>query len=38
MAASTSSATGSSTPVSTMPPYVTVKCYIALQGIFPSRP
>ena len=38
MAASTSSATGSGTPVSTMPPYVTVKCYIALQGIFPSRP
>ncbi|MBS0372263.1 MAG: phage tail protein [Proteobacteria bacterium] len=37
MAATTSSSTGSGTPISDMQPYLVVKCFIALQGIFPSR-
>lgn len=28
---------GGSQPHDNMPPFLTVKCYIALQGIFPSR-
>jgi microcystin-dependent protein len=28
---------GGSQPVATMPPYLTVNCIIALQGIYPSR-
>lgn len=28
---------GANSPVPVMQPYVTVKCFIALQGIFPSR-
>lgn len=31
------SATGGNQPVPVMPPYVVVKCFIALQGIFPPR-
>ncbi|MBS0356904.1 MAG: phage tail protein [Proteobacteria bacterium] len=37
MAATTSSATGSGTPFNNMQPYLVVKCFIALEGIFPSR-
>jgi microcystin-dependent protein len=33
----TSGATGSGTPVSIMPPYLTLNCIIALQGVFPPR-
>lgn len=29
--------TGSGVPVNNMQPYLTVKCFIALEGIFPSR-
>ena len=29
---------GANSPVPVMQPYVTVKCFIALQGVFPSRP
>jgi microcystin-dependent protein len=29
---------GNNAPVPVMQPYVTIKCFIALQGIFPSRP
>jgi microcystin-dependent protein len=29
---------GANQPVPNMQPYVTVKCFIALQGVFPSRP
>jgi microcystin-dependent protein len=32
------SAAGSSQPVPVMPPYVAVKCFMAMTGIFPSRP
>jgi microcystin-dependent protein len=28
---------GSNAPVPVMQPYVTVRCFIALQGVFPSR-
>lgn len=38
MAATTSSATGSGTPFNNMQPYLVVKCFIATEGIFPSRP
>ncbi|MBS0348422.1 MAG: phage tail protein [Proteobacteria bacterium] len=38
MAATTSSSTGGGSPISNMQPYVVVKCFMALQGIFPSRP
>jgi microcystin-dependent protein len=38
LAASTSSSVGSGTPVSTMPPYLTLNCAIAVTGVFPSRP
>lgn len=31
-------ATGGSQPHNNMPPYITLNCIIALQGIFPSRP
>ncbi len=37
LAPSTTSATGGGTPVSVMQPYGTVNCYIALQGVYPSR-
>lgn len=37
MAATTSSATGSGNPFSNMQPYLVVRCFIALEGIFPSR-
>ncbi len=37
LAPTTSSATGSGVPVSVMQPYGTVNCFIALQGVFPSR-
>lgn len=38
MAATTSSSTGSGNPIPNMQPYLVVKCFMALQGIFPSRP
>lgn len=37
MAGSATGATGSSVPVSIMQPYLAVKCFIALQGVFPSQ-
>lgn len=37
MAAVTSSPAGGNQPVPQMPPFVTVNCYIALVGVFPSR-
>ena len=37
MATATTSAAGGNQPVPQMPPYVTVSCFIALQGIYPSR-
>lgn len=37
MATGTTGASGSGVPVNNMQPYLTVKCFIALQGIFPSR-
>ena len=30
--------TGGSAPVPVMQPYLTVRCFIAIEGIFPSRP
>lgn len=38
MAATESSAVGNNQPVPHMPPFVTVNCFIALEGVFPSRP
>lgn len=38
MAPITTSTTGNGQPVPTLQPYVTVNCFIALQGIFPPRP
>lgn len=38
LAPSTSSATGGGQPVSVMQPYATFSCFVALEGIFPSRP
>jgi microcystin-dependent protein len=29
---------GSNAPVPKMQPFVTVRCFIALEGVFPSRP
>lgn len=37
MAPTTTSASGGNQPMPTLPPYTTVNCFIALQGIFPSR-
>ncbi len=37
MAPTTSGSTGGNQPVNNMPPYVVVNCYIAVQGVFPSR-
>jgi microcystin-dependent protein len=37
MASTTTNTAGGGSPVSVMPPYVTIRCFIALQGIFPSR-
>lgn len=37
MAAGTTSPAGGGQPVNNMQPFVTVNCFIALQGIFPSR-
>jgi microcystin-dependent protein len=37
MAAGATSATGGGVPVATEPPYLTVNCAIALEGIFPSQ-
>ena len=38
MAPVATSPAGNSQPISLMQPYVTVKCFMALVGIFPSRP
>lgn len=38
MAAVTSSPAGGNQPVPQMPPYVGINCFIALEGVFPSRP
>lgn len=38
LAAGQTDATGQGQPVSTMQPFVTLNCVIAVQGIFPSRP
>lgn len=37
MGAAATSTTGTGAPVPTMPPYVTLRCFIATQGVFPSR-
>ncbi|CAN5889567.1 tail fiber protein [soil metagenome] len=37
MTAGTTSATGSGVPVNNMQPYLTMNCFMALQGIFPAR-
>lgn len=37
-AASVSATAGNGIPVNIMQPFLTVKCFIALEGIFPSRP
>ena len=37
MGAVATSTTGTGAPVPTMSPYVTLRCFIALQGVFPSR-
>ncbi|WP_116999477.1 phage tail protein [Desertimonas flava] len=37
MAAATSSSTGNSTPVATMPPYLAMNYCICIAGIYPSR-
>ncbi len=37
MATETTSPAGGNQPVAIMPPTLTVECFIALQGIFPSR-
>ncbi|WP_233258884.1 phage tail protein [Rubrivivax albus] len=37
MATATTSVAGGNQPVPQMPPYVTVSCFMALQGIYPSR-
>lgn len=37
MAPSTTSSAGSGQPVPMMPPFLTVNCFIATQGIFPAR-
>lgn len=38
MAPSTTSVTGAGQPLSVMPPFTTFSCFIATEGIFPSRP
>jgi microcystin-dependent protein len=38
MASMTTNTAGGGSPVSVMPPFVTMRCFIALEGIFPSRP
>ena len=38
MSPAATSVAGASAPVPVMQPYLTVKCFIALEGIFPSRP
>jgi microcystin-dependent protein len=38
MAATQSSVAGGGQPFNNMQPFVTVNCFIALEGIFPSRP
>lgn len=38
MAATTSSPTGASSPVATMPPYLAMNYCICVSGIYPSRP
>lgn len=38
MAAVTSSAAGGNQPIAHMPPFLTANCFIAMQGIYPSRP
>ena len=38
MAPVTTSAAGANQPVSIMQPTLTVECFIAVEGIFPSRP
>jgi microcystin-dependent protein len=37
MSPTLTSAVGSNAPVPVMQPYVTVKCFISMQGVFPSR-
>ena len=37
MAIGTTSSVGGSVPFPVMPPYVTVKCFMSLFGVFPSR-
>ncbi len=37
MAAGTTGSTGSSLPVNNMQPFLTINCFIALQGIYPPR-
>jgi microcystin-dependent protein len=36
-ATGTTGTTGSGIPVNNMQPYLTLRCFIALQGVFPSR-
>jgi microcystin-dependent protein len=38
MQASSTSAVGGSAPFNNMQPYVTINCFMAIQGVFPSRP
>jgi microcystin-dependent protein len=38
MSASAIEATGGDQPHENMPPFLTLTCIIALEGIFPSRP
>jgi microcystin-dependent protein len=38
MAAITSGPAGGNQPTNHMPPYLVINCFIALEGIFPSRP
>ena len=37
MSSTLTTTTGSNAPVPVMQPYLTVRCFIALQGVFPSR-
>jgi microcystin-dependent protein len=38
MQASSTGTTGGGLPFNNMQPYLTINCFIALQGVFPSRP
>ena len=38
MSSTLTTTTGQNAPVPVMQPYVTIKCFIALNGVFPSRP